>query len=87
VQLAPGLSARRQYDLAGWLGQAQQFYNGALTDTDILNRLAAFGVTPAALEAGRLAIYHAPSARYDVHDDCLGGSMQSTMAAMSTMTQ
>jgi hypothetical protein len=53
VRQVLGLAAPRRYDLAGWITQAQLFYKAALADTDILSRLAIFGITSAMLELGR----------------------------------
>ncbi len=48
-----GLMERRKNDLAGWIAQAYTFYDAALADADIINRLATFGIISAALELGR----------------------------------
>lgn len=47
------LTTGRKRPLAKWLAQAQQFYTHALSNADILDKLAEFGITRAMLEAGQ----------------------------------
>jgi hypothetical protein len=47
------LAGQRKRPQAGQLAQAQQFYANALSDTAILGKLAAVGITQAMLEAGQ----------------------------------
>jgi hypothetical protein len=78
-----GLAERRHYDLAGWMRQAQQFYNGALINTNILSQLAAFGITPAALESGRqrvAAVIAANNIRRQRRGSALNATRQRDMA-------
>jgi len=50
TQLA--LSGKRKESLSGWLSQAKQFYNNALSDRGILKSLQGFGITEQKLKAG-----------------------------------
>ena len=50
TQLA--LSGKRKESLSGWLSQAKQFYNNALSDKGILKSLQGFGITEQKLKAG-----------------------------------
>lgn len=47
------LNGRRKQSLAGWLAQADQFYQQTLANPAILEALGEYGVTTAKLEAGR----------------------------------
>ena len=47
------LVGQRKRPQAGQLAQAQRFYANALSDSAILDKLAAFGITQAILEAGQ----------------------------------
>ncbi len=47
------LKGERKRTLAGWLEQAQQFYSNALSDPNILNKLAEYNITSAMLETGK----------------------------------
>ncbi len=48
-----GLQGVRKRTLSGWLVQARQFYSNALTDTNIQNELAAFGISLVKLQYGQ----------------------------------
>src|SRR5262245_25854434 len=48
-----GLGGERKRQQAGRLAQAQLFYANALSDTTIMEKLAAFGTTQAMLEVGQ----------------------------------
>jgi len=50
------LSGIRKKTLSGWLAQAKQFYLNALADTVVLEKMAAYGMTQAKLEAGKTQI-------------------------------
>jgi len=50
------LSGTRKKTLSGWLAQAKQFYLNALADTVVLEKMAAYGMTQAKLEAGKTQI-------------------------------
>jgi len=47
------LTGNRKQTLSGWLGQAKQFYLNALSDKDVLEKMANFGITQEKLEAGK----------------------------------
>ena len=47
------LGGKRKVSLSGWLAQAKQFYINALADSEVLTKLAGFGITQAKLEAGK----------------------------------
>ncbi len=47
------LAGERKGPLTKWLAQAQQFYTHTLSDTAILDKLTAVGITRAMLEAGQ----------------------------------
>lgn len=53
---ALALGGERERTFAGWVAQAQQFYTNALANPDTLQRLAAYGITQAKLEAGQTAV-------------------------------
>src|SRR5439155_24856576 len=47
------LSGGRKKARAGWLLQAKQFYSNALSNSDIISRLGAYGLTQDMLEVGK----------------------------------
>ncbi|MBU0473814.1 MAG: hypothetical protein KKF62_06580 [Bacteroidetes bacterium] len=47
------LNSRRKESLSGWISQAKQFYLNALSDSTVLAKLAAYGITQEKLEAGK----------------------------------
>jgi len=51
-----GLEGQRKRTLSSWLVQARQFYNNALADTVVLEKLAVFGITQEKLQAAKQAI-------------------------------
>ncbi len=48
-----GLNGSRKESLSGWISQAKQFYLNALSDSTVLARLLAYGITQVKLEAGK----------------------------------
>ena len=50
------LNGARKKTLSGWLAQAKQFYLNALADIAVLEKMAAFGMTQAKLQAGKTQI-------------------------------
>ncbi len=72
-----GLAAPRRFDLAGLIVQARLFYDAALADTDILSRLATFGITSATLASGHEQVI-AVSARDAARQQHKGSAFDAT---------
>ena len=47
------LGGHRKRTLSGWVAQAKQFYLNALSDTTVLEKMAAYGMTQAKIETGK----------------------------------
>jgi len=50
------ISGRRKQSLSGWIEQANTFYNNAIGDAEVLNRLSNFGITQEKLVAGKAQV-------------------------------
>lgn len=51
-----GLTGKRKDNFSGWLLQANQFYNNALANPEILNKFATVNVTQESLTAGKALV-------------------------------
>lgn len=51
-----GLTGKRRDNFSGWLLQANQFYNNALANPEILNKFATVNVTQESLTAGKALV-------------------------------
>jgi hypothetical protein len=56
------LNGSSKKTLSGWLGQAKQFYLNALADTAVLEKMAAYGMAQAKIEASKTLLEAAESA-------------------------
>jgi len=73
------LKGRRKQNLSGWLLQAKQFYANALSDTDIYEGLAAYGITLAHLQASQAEV-QAVEAANNIQEQEKGRAQAATQA-------
>lgn len=80
------LSGRRKKTLSGWIGQAKQFYLNTLADTAVLDKMAAFGMTQAKLEAGK-ALLEQTEAANAAQEKEKGEAQQATLERDNAVEQ
>lgn len=73
------LRGRRKKAIAGWIVQVRQFYDNLLSDADLMESMAEFGVTQAKLEAGRAQVDAVEEANR-IQDKLRGEAQDATQA-------
>ncbi len=73
-----GLDKARNRSLSGWISQARQFYANALSATDILTKLAGFGITDTKLNAGKQLVDETETLNI-THKKEMGEAQQATL--------
>jgi len=69
VQSKLGIEGQRKQTLAGWLGQAKQFYTAALSETALQTTLATFGISVAKLTEAQALVQTVESAAATQHQE------------------